>query len=406
MKRQTTWVPLAGNTLAARSGPHRGQEPIASLEEQARRLERTGDRVDPGFLDELATVWDAFAASPGVSESGRNALRQDIVRRLVIRLRVQREAVRRPESMDAGPLERPVFIVGLPRSGTTLLHRLLSDAPGTRAPLLYEMLDPRPAGQDEDRRIARAALVARATHSLAPAMQVMHPLDAQGPEECSFLLPHGLFHHARVRVPEYLDWLENRDCTEDYRFLGQQLRLLEADGTAARWVLKCPSHLWSLDAILSAYPDATVVWTHRSPQVVLPSWCSLTETTMLMHSDHVHRSLLGQDWLQIWSHAVARAMKVRESADPARFIDISYEDLVAAPAQTAARVLAQLGEDHRPAVPHRDPKGSTHTYDLASYGLDPAAIQDAFSDYLTHFHPAEPRVTRIGAAARPPAPVE
>lgn len=383
MKRKAVWVPLLNTALRPWAGESRAWAgvPVSRLEERARALEKTACQVDPEFLGGMAMVWDAFATAENVSPLGRLALRQDIVRRLAIRLRMQQESARWCDDVAARPIHRPVFVVGLPRSGTTLLHRLLADAPALRAPRLYELNDPRPRGTDEARRIRRAHRIAQTTHALAPAMRAMHPLDARSPEECSFLLPHGLFHHTRVRVPGYLRWLESRDFTEDYRYFGRQLRFMDT-GTPSRWVVKCPSHLWALEAIFSACPDATVVWVHRNPQTTLPSWCSLTETTMGLHTDRVDLALLGQDWLRIWSQATVRATAARQEADPERFIDVSYRDLVADPAGTAAQVLARLGMDHRPHVPARDRRTPDHLYTLERYGLDSASVHRAFADYL------------------------
>ncbi|MFE0156038.1 sulfotransferase family protein [Nonomuraea sp. NPDC059007] len=269
-----------------------------------------------------------------------------------------------------------------------MLHRLLADAPGLRAPMLFELLDPRPAGTGQSLRAMRAGLTVASSRALAPATRAMHPLHARQPEECSFLLPHGLFHHARIRVPGYLAWLAERAdnaAAEDYRYLGRQLRFIDNQDAPSRWVLKCPAHLWSLRALLAAFPDATLVWVHRDPLVALPSWCSLTEATMGMHTDRVDLTVLGRDWLQIWAQALTRAMRVREHTDPARFIDVPYAELTHAPASAIARVLAQLGEHPPPAGAVPRSGTSPHHYDLPRYGLEPASILDAFAGYVRRF---------------------
>ncbi|MFD9950599.1 sulfotransferase family protein, partial [Nonomuraea sp. NPDC059022] len=337
MRRRAAWVPVANKVIGTWAPRRRDAEPLAALAEHARSLEKSDHHLDQGFTDDMTVLWQAFTTAEDLSPIGRLALRQDVVRRLAIRLRVAAQ----PGRLAQRPL-RPVFVIGLPRSGTTLLHRLLADAPGLRAPMLFELLDPRPAGTGQSLRAMRAGLTVASSRALAPATRAMHPLHARQPEECSFLLPHGLFHHARIRVPGYLAWLAERAdnaAAEDYRYLGRQLRFIDNQDAPSRWVLKCPAHLWSLRALLAAFPDATLVWVHRDPLVALPSWCSLTEATMGMHTDPdlVDLTVLGRDWLQIWAQALTRAMRVREHADPARFIDVPYAELTHAPASAIAR---------------------------------------------------------------------
>ncbi len=273
-------------------------------------------------------------------------------------------------------------------------------------------------------RIAAAAGIARAAgpasfarHAM-PAMRSVHPLRVRQPEECVFVLPHGLIHHVRAPVASYRAWLASQDATADYQYLRQHLQLLQYGQPPRRWVLKSPFHLLNLDALLAVFPDATIVWTHRDPVTALASWCSLVEIVRLVHLPQVDRAEIGRDWAAIWSAAAGHALAVRARSDPARFLDVSYPALVQAPAATAAAVLGALGspagpqftgaagaaqrssEPGRSRGPGREHR---HVYGPDRFGLDPAAIRAQFSAYLAAV-PAPAGPAPAGPAPAGPAP--
>jgi hypothetical protein len=286
------------------------------------------------------------------------------------------------------PVESPVFVVGLPRTGTTLLHTLLASLPGHRAPRMWELLAPVPAsaGRPEHaRRIGAARRLARISYLASPSLRVIHPIDARAPEECVWVLPHSMTHCTRARMPAYRDWYASRDATADYLYLRQQLQILQWQRPAHRWILKSPFHLWHLDALLRVFPDATIVWTHRDPAVALASWCSLTEVTMTFHNRRVDLPLLGRDWTGLWSWAFARAAGVR-AASSARFLDVSYSRLTADTETVLDEILGVLGagaampaQARRQALAQaRGPARGAHRYTLDRYGLTPRAVAAAF----------------------------
>jgi hypothetical protein len=204
--------------------------------------------------------------------------------------------------------------VGLPRTGTTLLHALLASVPGHRAAQMRELITPVPASAGQPhpgRQVRSAERLARFSHLVAPSLRVIHPLDARAPEECVFAMPHSLSYYNRARIPGYRDWYTERDATPDYTYLRQQLQILQWQRPAQRWILKSPFHLWNLDALLRVFPDATFVWTHRDPAVAIASWCSLAEVIRAFHNRRVDLRLLGEDWTRMWSQAFTRGAQVR-----------------------------------------------------------------------------------------------
>ncbi|ADH70919.1 MULTISPECIES: sulfotransferase family protein [Nocardiopsis] len=348
---------------------------------------------DEPFLSDTRVLHDAWQAVPGVTPIGRIGLRGEVRRRLETRLRMLHLLDANPE-VAAQPVERPVFITGLPRTGTTFGHGLLAQHVRARAPRLWEMLSPVPdTGRPGERtvgrreRLALARRLVRGMDAMGPGFQTIHPMHPLEPEECVFLLPQGMFFHVRAASPDYRAWVEGRDATPDYAYLKQQLQALQWKRPARRWVLKSPLHLLSLDALLNVFPDAVVVMTDRDPARAMASWASLTETSMRIHNSDVDPHWIGREWLGIWAAGAERARRVRREHGPERFLDLPYGELTSDPLGAAERVWSGLGEDFDPdtrartlaytrADRRRNPGG--HRYDLEYYGLTAEEVHAAF----------------------------
>ena len=305
MARRLAWWVRPANVLmapAARWGQRSTRSSFGELRWRAARRAGVPEQPDPQFLADLQVLHQSFQAVPELSFMGWYGVRAELLRHLENRLRLRQCLAARPE-IAAQPVPRPVFVVGLPRTGTTLLHGLLAGAPGHRAPLLWELLTPCPLdGRRADcaKRVHRAERLVTGGRLAAPVLQMIHPLAAREPEECIFALPHGMYYYNRARIPGYLDWYAHRDATADYAYLKQQLQVLQWNRPPRRWILKSPFHLWKLDALLRVFPDATLVWLHRDPATVLASRCSLAEVVRRLHNRRVDLRLLGADWCQLW----------------------------------------------------------------------------------------------------------
>ncbi|MFC9087698.1 MULTISPECIES: sulfotransferase family protein [Nocardiopsis] len=348
---------------------------------------------DEPFLSEMRVLHDAWQAVPGLTPVGRIGLRSEIRRRLETRLRMLHLLDANP-GVAAQPVERPVFITGLPRTGTTFGHGLLAQHVRARAPMLWELLSPVPdTGRPGERtvgrreRLALARTLVRGMDAMGPGFQTIHPMHPLEPEECVFLLPHGLFFHVRAAVPDYRTWIEGRDATPDYVYLKQQLQALQWKRPARRWVLKSPLHLPNLDALLRVFPDAVVVLTDRDPARAMASWASLAEAGMRLHSDGVDPRWIGREWLEIWAGAAERARRVRRGHGSEHFVDLPYDELVPDPVGAAERVWLGLGEEFDPdtrartlAYTRRDRRRNPggHRYSLERYGLTAEEVHAAF----------------------------
>ena len=284
-----------------------------------------------------------------------------------------------PESRPA-----PLVIVGLQRTGTTLLHRLLSAVPGHRGLRSWEVLNPAPLTGEvgHARRLRSARWAARAVRYLAPDFQAVHPIEPSAPEEEVVLFEQvGLStgYEATLRVPSYAAWLEAQDQSPAYAWLRRVLQLLQRPGE--RWVLKTPHHLEFLPDLLAAVPDARLVWTHRDPVVTVPSFCSMVAHGHGLCTDHVDPHEIGRHWLRKTSRMVARGRAFRRAHPEVPVLDLAYDDLVADPSGAVARILAWLCHDApvRVQVVARHRYGR-HAYEAADFGLTESAIRDAFAD--------------------------
>jgi hypothetical protein len=346
---------------------------------------------DPEFIDSMWFLLDEVANVPQLSALGWASFRADIQGRLRNRARVRRILAAHPEIEDE-PIVRPIFVVGLPRTATTLAHHILAGAPGARGPKLWEWMHTSlPLPEPVQRKLIRSVDNAmRMVTTLAPAMRDIHPQRADKADECAFFLPHGEQHLARVPLPGYESWLKHHDFEPDYRYLKQGLQILQHGREPARWVLKCPTHLGHLGTIMKLFPDATIVWTHRDPVDVVGSICSLVETSRAMHmrrlgQDDLHD--IGRMAIATMSSLVERGRDARTTIPRSQLIDLRYPALTANPLNIIEQLYESLGlawtpvdRDRVRAATERRP-GRPHEYTLYRYGLDEAIVQDAFGDY-------------------------
>lgn len=336
-------------------------------------------------------------------EVGTQYFQEFLLRLLTNHLKLQADYDRFPE-IQAVPLHRPLFVVGLFRSGTTFLHNLLSQDPRCRWLRVAEALYPTPAPQPdrwaEDPRIAQAIQHITFQTALAPEFSAAHYIDAVRPAECSRLFEHDLIGHLfdfRVEVPTYSQWLRQQDLTAAYRSYRQQLQYLSWQWPHSHWVLKAPAHLLALDTLLNVFPDAAIVYLHRDPLQVLPSCCSLAATGRKRFSHQGDAVTLGAHWLTLLQESALRALKVRDGLDDAQrspFYEVSYQKLIHNPQETIARIydyfdyeLTPEMEEHLQVWIGENPqhKHGVHRYSLEQFGLSNEVVKTAFLPYYDRF---------------------
>jgi Sulfotransferase family len=386
------WVRAAavvGRLAEQRAGLHLGRLDEQEVRRQAsRQLGRPLIADDPGLRVLLADL-----AQAPLTPLGRVWLRSELIRREVTQARLRDEFRRRPALVDT-PLVRPLVVVGLPRTGTTLLHSLLGCDPEALVLPFWQLRRPCPIPRrrlDRAARMLRAAAMARLARSMAPRLRDIHPVSALRPEEDVFLFRDTGMLAVPVTAPGYLGWLQATDPTPGYQTYRRHLQALLADRPGRRLVLKSPFHLGRLGALLAEVPEAVVVWTHRDPAVALASWCSLAAVLASAAGDQVDLVALGRRWLEFWASEMDRALAVRAAAAPVRFHDVGYEALVADPLGEVERLYARLGlelsDDARRRMRrwigryHHRRRGRPYRYSLADFGLDPAEVDRRFARY-------------------------
>ncbi len=378
----------------------------------------TRERPDLGSYDEIAaaavrtTGMDDFGgdaheeglrvlvedlASPeaGLTPRGNYFQRSEVKSALVGRLLTQAQLVARPEHADVR-IERPVFVMGLPRTGTTALHRLLHADPGAQGLEMWltQYPQPRPPRETwaEDPIFTAMQQAFSAHHVESPEFMGIHYMDATSVEECWRLLRQtgkSSSYESLANLPRYSEWLRRQDWTDAYARHRQNLQLIGLHDPEKRWVLKNPSHMTALDALMSVYPDALVVYTHRDPVVCLASSCSLSAETTAGHSETFVGGVIGHTQLDLWSRAYHAFHDSRPAYDEAQFADVAFEDLRADPLGTLRSLYERWDLAWTPeveaAVEELDRESRqgqarpTHTYALKDYGLTEERVRSAFA---------------------------
>ncbi|MFJ8110754.1 sulfotransferase family protein [Streptomyces sp. NPDC096132] len=353
------------------------------------RLAASAGPVDPVFSAEFRFLLRHWARDEHLTPVGWWSAQGHVRRHLENRARVRRLIAEHPAIAEE-PIERPVFVVGLPRTATTLTHGVLSLSEQHRCPRLWELLTPDLQGTPARRKraIGAARMMVGAINLFSPRYRDIHPMTAEGPDECTFALPHTIMPLSQARIPEYRARHHARDFTADYAYLKQIYQVLQYGRPRRRWVLKSPLHTENLDALLSVFPDATIVWTHRDPAAVVPSFCSLIEHGMALTLDPLDLRELGATWLELLSRSMARGLAARAVIPRAALIDVPYSWLGSDPAAGAPKLYEAVGARwtdadaaRLPEVADR-PRGTRpHRYDLARYGLTRDQVEEAFADY-------------------------
>ncbi|GIE94390.1 sulfotransferase family protein [Paractinoplanes rishiriensis] len=357
---------------------------VEDLHASATRLTGLDDFGDRDYLDGLSVLLSAYRQEACLTPTGSKITRQMVRSALVSRL--LSEAAWRQYPADT-PISRPIFVTGLPRTGTTALHRLLAADPGHQGLELWltEVPQPRPPRETWDDHPVYAML--RDAYRQHDEFTGVHHMGPDQVEECWRLLCQSMTSvsfECTAYIPTYSGWLAGQDWTAAYRRHRRNLQLIGLNSPGQRWVLKNPSHLFALDALLAVYPDAVVIQTHRSPRASIASVCSLNARAAAGWSTVFAGAVVGRAQLELWSRGV-RAFDAARARHPAdRFIDVAYEDFVADPLRTVAGIYERLGTpltaEARAAMTavHAAGGSPTHRYSLADFGLTPAEVDRAF----------------------------
>jgi hypothetical protein len=367
---------------------------IDDLHASARKIVGLDDFGADDYLEPLRVLLESYATDERLTPLGNRVKRAELRGALVARLLSEAAFAQHPQCL---PIERPIFVTGLPRTGTTALHRLLCADPGHQGLELWlaEMPQPRPprdtwASNPIYQHIAATFDRFRADN---PAFAGVHYMAADTVEECWQLLRQSLLsisYESLAYLPTYSSWLATQDWTPAYERHKRNLQLIGSNDAGQRWILKNPSHLFALDALLAVYPDALIVQTHRAPRTLIASSCSLSAQATAGQSDKFTGDVIGRSQLELWARGAEAFSAARVRHDAAQFLDVEYDDLVADPVGTAVGVYEHFGlplsDDARTAIRAADAHSRTgerrpeHRYALEDFGLTEAMVDLRFAD--------------------------
>ncbi|MFT5204329.1 MAG: hypothetical protein ACI9C1_003737 [Candidatus Aldehydirespiratoraceae bacterium] len=368
--------------------------------------ERTGGLEDLGdgpFVEPLGRLVDSLARDGQLNDIGRLISNERMLLHTVNRLGYTRDRAT-ISNIAEQKIVRPVFIIGMPRTGTTILHDILAQDPDSRAPLTWEVMFPSPPPQTDtfetDPRIAMCEATFPGRDLQLPGFDAIHPMGAQLTQECVVLMGESMctpLFHNQFRVPTYEDWVDHEaDWAEVYKVHHRQLQHFQSGHARDRMVLKTGAHLWGLEHLLETYPDARIVFTHRDPVKSMTSYASLTTIVRRVGSDSVDPVEVADDWTARLRRVLMHGIDVRTAKEypDAVFYDMFFPDFITnqfgvvekiyeafgLPMTEAAATGMQTFIDDNPPGKH-----GIHRYSPEEFGVDPDRVRSEFAAYIDHF---------------------
>lgn len=354
------------------------------------------DFGEPPYREGLETLLETYDRNIR-DEAGRKRCRDRVVMQLATRLKCENAFKTIPEVAEQ-EIVAPIFVTGLPRSGTSALLNLLVSAPENRGLLQWEVQFPDPwpdskPGEKDPRYDFLAAALEETRNS---EFAKIHFVDADTPEECVLLHAYaftGVQLGFEIMLEPYRSWLLAQDLEPMYAYQKRQMQLLNWRNPGQQWMLKAPAHMWGIDDILKVFPDARFVWCHRDPQKVVPSINSMNKVVMNMYAgdySHMDAGEIGRAVMDWYAMSLENGLAMRDRLPPELFVDCSQAQFVADPMGVVESVYDAFGltlsEASRGVLQsHIDanPKGKhgRHQYDLAEYGLTEELISERFAFY-------------------------
>lgn len=375
-----------------------------SLIEEARA--RAGGLEDfgpPQFLEGLGRFVDSLENDAKLNPVGQYIAKGRALQHIVNRLNYVNDRKLYPSIADE-KIVKPVFIIGLGRTGSTILHDILAQDPANRAPLTWEITYPSPpprtATFETDPRIAQCEAGFPPVDERRIKFKAMHPMGAQLSQECVVIMGDTMctpLFHNQFRVTSYQDWVDNDgDWAHVYDFHKKQIQHLQSGHRGDRWVLKTGAHMWGLEHLLETYPDARIVFTHRDPVKSLTSYASLTALVRSMGSDHVDNFDVAEDWNRRLKQKLEHAIAVRAAKDypDAVFYDMRFSEFVRDQFAVVEQIyeafdlpMSEEGAARMKWFIADNPQGKhgIHRYSPEEYGIDPAVVRDQFRPYIERF---------------------
>ncbi len=365
----------------------------------ARAMAGIDDPIDQRTLENLDRYLRAVNAEARLSDTGEAGIRQTLTGALYNRLRVDRYAAEHPEVLEA-PIERPMFLFGFPRTGTTLAVNLINCDRARRGYLRWEAEDPIPpvkAGElrTDPRYFAKQAKLEEEAR-LMPQIAAIHYEDADSVTECQLSMIQDFCSHmleSVTEVPSWRAWFLHTSYLPTFRYHKKLLQVMQAE-QKGRWLLKNPWHALFLDDLTTVYPDAQLVMTHRDPVEVVGSFCSLVKTFRSLFSDDIDLRNIADSTVDIFQRMYRAALAHKAKHGEGSIYDLQYDALIRDPIGEIRKLYRHFEEPWTGAIEEamktflgKNPqaKHGRHVYSLEEYGLTPAYVREQFADYCCRF---------------------
>lgn len=366
------------------------------------------DFGEDDFREPMALLLESLENQARLTLMGRMVARADLLRTLENRLGLV-DLLRKHPEIEEQPIERPIFVVGPPRTGTTIFHDLLIQDPDNRVPLSWETAYPLPppetATYGSDPRIAKVQADLDRVDSLVPEFKKMHPMGAERAQECVAITSHdfaSMVFQVQFNVPGYDHWVAQHDMRSAFKWHRRFLQVLQWKAPGKRWALKSPQHMWHLEHVHREYPDALFVQSHRDPVRVLVSMSSLAAALQRLSSDHVDLGEVTRYYGSALARGYDATVAYRRSGKlpDSQVVDLYFRDFIRDQVGTVRRAYQHfdmtLSEQAAGAMQlfldqHPADKYGKHLYSLADTGLDEESLRELFTGYETYFDiPREP----------------
>jgi hypothetical protein len=368
---------------------------------EASKITGLDDFGDMWFLEPLEVLRKAIETEARVDYTALDAIRMDLGRQAAVRLLINDTFKKMPQIADV-KLQRPIFITGLPRTGTSFLHNLLAQDPNGRALLFWEHNDPVPPPDpnkmDEDTRPERTKQMMETWYEHNDSFAKIHYIDALGPDECnaffqkSFATQFFLFFYS---APSYGEYLHTSKLKPAYEFYRETLKMLGVHYPRdLHWVLKAPMHLTYMETILDVFPDAAIINTHREPADCVPSAASLAQMTRKMGCSNLKASNTGAEWRDFLAGDTRVAIEQRQRLPKERVFDVSYYRFIKDPVGMVKEIYDHFGYEftdefeqniRKILSEHKQNRFGKHIYSLEQFSLTREGVNKAFADYRDYF---------------------
>jgi hypothetical protein len=361
------------------------------------------DFGDDSFREPLRVLLSALEGEAGLTALGRFLTRGLLLQLLTTRLRVQDLLKRHPEILEQ-EIVAPIVVMGLPRTGTTHLHSLIAQDPDLRWLPYWESLEPlpplgyKPRPGLPDPRIKRCEQAVRFIHYVMPLFPLMHEMAPHATHEEIQLLAidfSGMLFEAGNQVPSFRDWYLASDQTGAYRYLRRMLQVLQWLRGGKRWVLKSPQHLEQIGPLLSVFPDAKVIQTHRDPVRVMASFCTLGAYGLRMNGGAIDTTRFGRYWADRIERMLNASVDDRHLIPDDQVFDVRFHDFMADDVAMVERIyrfanqpMTQRARRAMSDYMNANPRGKHGTvrYRLEDFGIDPAERRKALRHYQERFN--------------------